>query len=296
MTINDPGDDDAKRQLLATLCRHIVGVVWTDENWGDRRARTGQRDPETLAFSAFVISVRGVWFLVTAGHVARQLRQRLSEGRRVIAARLMDGFSGQGSSPPVPFPLGETPQWSLYQDGLDYALFPLRPGYARPLAAGGVVPLSEEQWAEPPEAADRYFLLGFPSEVMKTSLAEDGRRGDVSVMLGTPLLPIQPLKDPPEELAHQPHRFFASVPMLAHPEREGVVVGSIEGMSGGPIFAVEFTGATAPRYWVVAVQSTWLKNSRILAACWMKPLADAIAKSMADHVADPGEHGVEPLR
>jgi hypothetical protein len=67
----DPRNGDGKTRLLKALCGHIVCLTWVDVNTEARRAKTGKnvRAPEALAVSAFVMSVKGVWFLVTAGHV-----------------------------------------------------------------------------------------------------------------------------------------------------------------------------------------------------------------------------------
>lgn len=152
----ETGNGDGRSRLLRALCRHIVSLTWVDVNTEARRVKTGEsgRAPKALAVSAFVISIRRIWFLVTAGHVIRHLHQRLADGRRIVTARLMDGFATDAPLPPIPFPLTDAPRWSIYESGLDYALFPLRPAYARPLMAGGVLALDEEAWTDPPKTAD----------------------------------------------------------------------------------------------------------------------------------------------
>ena len=54
----------------------------------------------------------------------------------------------------------------------------------------------------------------------------------------------------------------------------------IDGMSGGPIFAIKWIDSQNIRYWVVAVQSSWLRSERILAACPILPLVNAIEQSI----------------
>ena len=291
-TESDNGDD--KRRLLEALCQHIVSLTWVDVNTEARRVKTGkhEREPEALAISAFVISIRGIWFLVTAGHVIRQMESRLAYGRRIVTACLMDGFSTKTALPPIPFPLTETLHWHIDREGLDYALFPLRPLYAEGLKAGGVLALNEEAWDNAPDTADAYFLLGFPTDVTSTSVIEDTRQGHAVLRLGTPLLPLQPVEDLPDAMRYQPNRFFAHVPVFNSDDAEEKTVEDISGMSGGPVFAVQFTKTGGLRYWVVAVQSKWCKDSRIIAACPIQPLADAIAKSMAEHASELEGHGL----
>ena len=111
--------------------------------------------------------------------------------------------------------------------------------------------------------------------------------------MGTPLLPIERVDDPPESFRYEPDRFFARVPVLASPNQDQGTIEDIDGMSGGPVFAVQFTDAETLRYWVVAIQSKWLPDSRIIAACPIQPLADAISESIASHSAEIGDE--DPL-
>jgi hypothetical protein len=199
----------------------------------------------------------------------------------------MDGFASDKPQDPIPFPLSETPCWTVYERGFDYALFPLRPGYASPLLAGGVLALDERTWKDPPRTAHAHFLLGFPAEVSRKSVVEDSTKGAVSLRVGTPLLPVHPVKEPPEPFQYQPNRFFARVPVFTQDDEDETEVEDIKGMSGGPIFAVRFSKKKRTlSYWVVAVQSSWLKESRLIAACPIKPVADAIAASMCEHRAE----------
>ncbi len=287
---SDTGDD--KTRLLEALCRHIVSLTWVDVNTKARRAKTGEkRAPEALAVSAFVISVKGVWFLVTAGHVIRQLEQRLADGRRIVTARIMDGFATDKALPPIPFPLSETPCLTIYKSGFDYALLPLRPGYALPLLEGGVLALDEAGWKDPPKAAHAHFLLGFPAEVTKTSVVESDSKGAAFFRVGTPLLPVETVEEIPEEFQYQPNRFFGRVPIFTQDDEDERRVEDIEGMSGGPIFAVRFSKKRRTlSYWVVAVQSKWLKKPRLIAGCPIQPVADAIAESMSEHREELAGH------
>jgi hypothetical protein len=300
VSVNDT--DNPKRQLLTELCRHIVCLNWVDITTGrpEDSESHGERDPQAVTVSAFVISVRAIWFLVTAGHVIREIRTRLAKGRRIVTARLMDGFSTQQSLPPIPFPLADTLQSHINKGGFDYALIPLRRAYVRLLMAGGVLALDEETWSDPPDSADAYFLLGFPQSAVTTRVTEGAGQCNVSLGVGTPLLRVKPvhnLDEVPEDMRYAPNRFFGRVPI---PTREGggedPSLNSIKGMSGGPLFAVRFEGLHSLRYWVIAVQSAWAEASRVIAACPIQPLADAVAKSIDDHAAELDGHEVKEAK
>ena len=72
-----PNDDDEPWSgLLGAFCHHIVSLSWLDVRIG-RDGTSGDADtydPKAFSVSAFVISVRNVWFLVTAGHILSRSR------------------------------------------------------------------------------------------------------------------------------------------------------------------------------------------------------------------------------
>ncbi|HUT58421.1 MAG TPA: hypothetical protein VNA25_11305 [Phycisphaerae bacterium] len=292
----NPDTDGPSSDLLDAFCRHVIGLSWLDAKIEpDGPAdNVDACDPKVFAVSAFVISVCDIWFLVTAGHILRDLDDRIRAGRRIVNSRLIDGFTSEESFPPIPFTLGDTPQWYVYDDGLDYALIPLRPSFVHQLKAGGVSALGEDAWIDVPDSVDGYFLLGFPSQAADITVTSDGERRNVNVGLGTPLLPIRHVDDLPEGLKCSAERFYARVPVTT-----GNVVGKtvtltdIDGMSGGPIFAVKHSGESGFRYWVVAVQSGWVKESRVLAACPIQPLVDAILKNINAHDDELDGHAVD---
>lgn len=273
--------DELPGGFLDAFCRHVISLSWLDAKTNpDGPAHNADAyDLKVFSVSAFVVSVRDIWFLVTAGHILRGLDSRLHAGRRIVKSRLMDGFASEESFPTIPFALGDIPQWYIDDDGLDYALIPLRPAYVAPLIAGGVWALSESAWTNIPDSAEGYFLLGFPTQAKELTVTWDGERGNVNVSLRTPLLPIQPTDNPPDVLKRGAARFYAKVPITtSNVEGTQIALTDIDGMSGGPIFAVKNTGDDRFRYWVVAVQSGWAPKSRVLAACPIRPLMDAIER------------------
>jgi len=71
--------------FLEAFCRHVVSLSWLDakiEPDGPVHD-TDAYDLKAFSVSAFVISVRHIWFLVTAGHILRDLDERLQAGRRM---------------------------------------------------------------------------------------------------------------------------------------------------------------------------------------------------------------------
>ena len=277
----------AGAQVLAKLIKHVVCLSWIDvrsEPWG-RGNTESDYDPAAFAASAFVIALRGIWFLITAGHILHDLESRLENGRRIMKSRLLADLTPTPASPAIPFNLGDAPQWYIDSDGMDYGVIALRSGFVGPLIADGILPLDETYWSDCPSDAEDYFLLGFPSQAKVLAIASSGSQGTLNVSVSCPLLPVFRVSDPPETLRSTSPRFYAKVPIA-----DGIVGGSqiqltdIDGMSGGPIFAVRWVDERHIQYWIVAVQSAWLKSERILAACPIPPLVRAIEQSIDRHL------------
>lgn len=263
---------------LDAFCRHVVSLLWLDK----KREPDGPADdicaydPKAFAVSAFVISVRNIWFLVTAGHILRDLDERLRAGRKIVKSGLMDGLVSRKSFH-IPFNLGDTPKWYVCDDGLDYALIPLRPAFVRQLIAGGVCALGENAWTNIPDSPDGCFLVGFPNQGADITITPDG----VNFSLGTPLIPVRLVDDPPEILKRGANRIYAKVPTVnADADGKKITLTDIDGISGGPLFVVKNTDEHKFRYWVVAIQSGWAPQSRVLAACPIQPLVDAVAQGV----------------
>jgi len=280
---------DAMTAFLNQFCRHIVCLHGFDVRLvADKNSDGMSRwDPQNFYVSAFVLSIRGTWFLVTAGHVLRELDKRL-EGRRLVRSHLMDGTASGSKFPPIPFVLGRTPQWHEYDEeqGTDYALIPLRDGFVRPLMAGGVIALDESAVCGLNVDATEYYLLGFPEAAIRTTSQRADGQVHVTTDLGTPLLPIQRLEAPPAHMISKWPRFYAKVPdFISREGRTNGVPKSIVGMSGGPIFAVKRTSSRSCTYWVIAVQSGWDEKARVLAACPILPLVRIPEQRIGSHEA-----------
>ena len=149
-------------------------------------------------------------------------------------------------------------------------------------------PLTEKALTGYPKDADVHFLVGFPRQARNVAVSSFRADGNVAVEIGAPLLPVYQVAEPPNVLRSKFERFYAKVPITrGKVDGEDVILDDIDGMSGGPIFAVkEIDGRF--RYWAIAVQSGWARQSRVLAACYTAPLVYAL-KKMIDGHRDEGE-------
>lgn len=284
---------DIADQILDQLRTHLVGLSWLDVLSEPRKGKKSRErgHPEAFAVSSFVLSVQDQWFLCTAGHVLHDFERRLEAGRQLVKSRLIDIGTRPGGFPAVPFDFG--PSQCMYVDdkelGLDYGAVPLRPLYRAQLEQGGVIPLSERAWSDPPKRADAYFMLGYPTTAKSIEIETTAHGGNVRVELNTPLVPLVEAQHVPDCLQTGTSRFYGRVPVVTgNANGRRLEMNDIDGMSGGPIFAVKW-GDDRFRYWLVAVQSAWERTSRVLAGCLVHPFAAAIAKRLREIGVDDPE-------
>jgi hypothetical protein len=234
------------------------------------------QEPKLLLFSGFVIDVRGEWFYVTAGHIARDIRNALASGSRFDVWRLGDCISGSKfKNTAVPYDV-ELERWLVLSDddtGLDYAAVHLQELFRRQLEAGGVEPIGKNAWADHLGEFDQWALVGVPSE----SVDYDGKTNVSARFVMAPLVEA----DAPAEAAGKAmNQFYA---LLADGSED--FVHDVDGMSGGPIVAVKRSGTTL-KYWVIGVQSGWYKSQRLIAACPFSSFASALEELVAEAQAE----------
>jgi hypothetical protein len=139
---------DVQRQMLAYFCDHFVVLGGSCIALDDQGKDTGEE--QFFAFSGFVLSVRGEWCLVTAGHAIKDLEDLLRNRRiRPTNCCLADYFgSNPRSFESIPFDYEGAGK--LFSDdeqaGLDFALIALRPLDRWNLEANGIRAISEADW------------------------------------------------------------------------------------------------------------------------------------------------------
>lgn len=209
--------------------------------------------------SCFVIEAAGKWFVVTAGHVIRDIRVAIAQGAHHSGFCLHDKAAGNN------FPVGvlfhfDANEWVVLDGdprGTDYSAWPLTDLLVANLRAGGIQPVMEHSWGEPPFTQYPIWLLvGMPHE----RSSPESPTGPQQFRLVC--LPLKPADPPAGAIVER--RTFARIAL--DPERDQVVVNDIAGMSGGPIFGVRTSG-TEVTYWVIGIQSSWYLPSRVISFC-----------------------------
>lgn len=229
--------------------------------------------------SGFVMKARGIWFLVTAGHVLDGIDHERSEGIKLGSFRLWDGWAPEARDRPyLPFGFDGAAKLRLNRDGLDYGLIELRPYYVKSLEANGIVPVGEESYEKSwPADFHGYAMIGVPGRTVALD-----RHGECAVKFTQSVCAIHlaELKEPPQELVKPFHRFYARLLIPEHSPEWEEMGADIRGMSGGPVIGVRRDGNKL-QYWIVAVQSGWLESRRIIAACYFQQFARIVGDLMA---------------
>jgi hypothetical protein len=216
-----------------------------------------------------VICIRGTCSFLTAGHALKDLTASLESGDIVVeSAVLADTFGPDAiSEKPIPFDLLNEPRFFIddTEEGLDFGLIALRPYYVALLAKHGIKALFEENWiAQHRVKFDAYAMLGLPEEFV--SYEKDGT--EIVGKVSPTMIWVKAIDIPPEGTKRTIYpRFIGKLD-------ENLPLSSVVGMSGGPIFGFRYGPPTA--YWVVAIQSRWLKSQRVVFACPLPVLAELL--------------------
>ena len=103
--------DEELQQVLSYFLRHVVGFALT---YG-RRMKNGklaadgdlELEDQFAFFTAFVVSVGAKWWLVTAGHIMRDVKPVIENGEIEVRGRSLADYFGADAKhrEPVPFDL-----------------------------------------------------------------------------------------------------------------------------------------------------------------------------------------------
>jgi hypothetical protein len=254
-------------QGLQYFCRHLVGLCVT---YRHKTAEDHGKPDRFAACSGTLIIIEGMVCFLTAGHVLKTLDElRVSQNVEITSAVLADTFGlHRICDHPIPFDLTNARLFYIddSDEGLDFGVIALEPYYVRLLAKNDVIALEEKNCIHQSTVSfDGYAMLGLPEEFGQERVTEAGE-GIVSPTI----FRVHRLESPPE--GTRPTRYPRFVGRL---DRE-LPIKSVTGMSGGPIFG--FSLGPQIRYWIVALQSSWLPEQRIVFGCPLPVLASLLTK------------------
>jgi hypothetical protein len=252
-------------ELLRFLCRHLVGLgfFYRRHGAGGDGGRT-----QFKMYSGTLITFGDTVFYLTAGHILQDVEQVLKSGQYDYEGAILVDTFGQNPTDkhPIPFDLRGAELLHIDNEDVDFGLIPLATNHVRLLAANGVLALSEVNWIHQHGIQfGGHLMLGFPEEFTSSGLSSA-----VDVTVSPTLLTV---REAPID---------ADDRLTAHPRFKGTValgpeLQSVNGMSGGPIFGFQFEPQM--RYWVVALQSRWVRPTRTVYGCPLPVLGAMVAGS-----------------
>ena len=238
--------------------RHIVPIVFVF-----------QKDGEIYEaqISSFVVSIKGKWFLVTAGHCLRYIEEDIGKGYKVIKCGLADSLGINSKDHYyVNFVYNKCKKLIIEDYGLDIGIIILSEYHKGLLQANNVIALSEECWEKQPKDPDGYALVGIPD-----SLIEKSKKG---FEFHPAFFDVKKCKSKPEVFPGvEIPRFYGSINLEDK-------IDKIDGISGSPIFAFKKDNQGNLKYWLTAVECSWLIESKLISGCYIKDIAKSIGNKM----------------
>lgn len=151
--------------------RHLVALTVAVEGDDDHDLVDGH--------TGFVMEVKGVWFLVTAGHILRELEKEVLGGsRKVRSWGLLDDWAARGLRFWVPFDFANAPRfWLDDDDAHDIAFVAIDPMTRRALEARNVVAVGTEAWGKVPAEPIAHFVVGLPAQFTRRIPLSNKRTG-----------------------------------------------------------------------------------------------------------------------
>ena len=231
------------------------------------------------AYSCFVLEIGGDCFLVTAGHSLKALYAELPK-RTGVRASLFDGWRRDASQAPIPFDLLGAARFAVDEDGLDLGVIHLPPLLVRNLRANDIKPFDEKGWRDPPPSSEmvRYAVIGLPDQFIER---ETMKSGAVRVSVNPTFVYLEGV-NAPDDMKRSFPCFYGKLADNLYNANAGVSLEDMAGFSGGPIigFSKRSPGDATLRYHLIAVQSAWRRDHRVVVG----PLMSVVAAGLEDSI------------
>jgi hypothetical protein len=233
------------KQAYKYFCRHLVCLACRCDPIDSAGQVNGK--PEFVALSGLVLSVRGEWYLLTAGHIFEDVIEKHFETSRWKKMFVLACDFGPEAvhHEAIPFDY-KKPDIVKNKSGVDFGIVALPPEHRALLEKNNVVPIGEANWVNQHKVEyEHHLMLGFPVKLTEVEITESPDGYDLVGTIGTAMLYVTKLESSPD-------RFVGQI-------GDGGL-SDINGLSGCPIFGIE--KGKRDEYWIVAIQNAWWSGSR----------------------------------
>lgn len=264
-----PGGFSANRNVAVVL----AGVFKQHMLFFEVVFRQSGGEPKCETFSGFLFERHGCLFWITAGHVISQIRNMIHNANCEIgAAYFLDGMARDRAAMAVDVAGLGNAAIRFERDGFDVGLIQLRPYYKRLILSNDqALPFSADEILRPDMSVglDGFYIVGSPQTWNRVSVRPHTARSDfIDTTVHLVAAPVRACVDQefdshPEEFWNHEECFYGVIDDMEDPE--GRTLERIEGVSGGPLLAIEQSQGRL-RYFLRGVQSSWLPKRRIVRA------------------------------
>src|SRR5665213_2251271 len=201
-------EEEKTKALMPYFSRGIVSLGWFDQT--GPRADENEGNGRLFTVSAFVVSVQGIWFLMTAGHVIDGIEQAIAAGQKLTSFHIDDNWSGR-KVPDNTFAFDYARSNKFFindpKSQADYGAIWLT-DYTRTMLEGRIQPFDETDWRMLPNDFDqfeRYVICGFPAQLLSNKVVDEC----VHSTKGLAIFELDKV-DPPTHIKSSFPRFYGS--------------------------------------------------------------------------------------
>ena len=255
--------DERRDEFAKCFGHHFVGLIGNHREVNSADGKVTDR-VKTFRISGFVCSIDEDWYFVTAGHALKIIEDYLKlEGAAVGAVHLIDNFGAKDKTDDTAIPFSNAFEKVVVVhseiDSLDFGVIPLDKNKKQLLTSNGIVAVDANHVHEQlTRTYSSYAVLGLPTEVNQELATESDSMINVP---STFIVLVATSEGVIDEIRAQYENWL----VLRLIDQD--VIDSIIGMSGGPVLGFQFNDDGSIRYWVVGIQSSWVKARRHTIVC-----------------------------
>ncbi len=277
-------DNSSKDALKKVLASHLIGLCWYEGRVNE--AGDFIRQPDFRCASGFLLQVRGTYCLVTAGHVRTEYFTRTSKGLVGRTYSLFDIWGTRSTcAERIPFDFMDAP--ALVRDepetGLDFAIIGL-PDLVLRLLLQTTTPVREEDWLhDAGMKLGHYAIVGIPFIDVAQVSGSDEKGNSITTYPKPRLISVKRYVAVPNNVQK------TEIPQFVGEIDPNETISDIAGTSGGPVFGFCQSSDGRFKCCPVAIQSRWLRSSRIVIGTWIP----VVAQRVDDWITQVARRGAE---